>query len=371
LRKEKALPVILSVTTGRHCPFRTFGLNRRTSLSVTYLYNRGPNIRSLLPFCQVPGLCGENLRRVVGILGSPNYARLPDRIHCTSAMSHRLRFALLLLTGLSACAAGPDLDVRIHESDHGAVYVERIPDRSFHATHPITLSKETMARVLRGVIVTDNRRILGGLLASKPEPVHAFGDEEIEYLAPLLVEGLFRAASDQQVGFRIAHIGAPISSPSGGVAFCSSSVRSPGVCSSDQPLVTEGFLYVYERSLYLTLTEYRRRLGQGETIHHVDRRISDSTGLVSRTMQFFPESAKRAESPRNRRSTDATLVIDYNLLAAMPAASNMRPTAAQPLIPTKGEPTQREADLEALRKELEGIKKKLAEQEAERSRSKP
>ena len=58
-------------------------------------------------------------------------------------MSHHPQRALGLLIGitltLSACATGPELDLTIHESDGGAVYVERIPDRSFRAAHPITL----------------------------------------------------------------------------------------------------------------------------------------------------------------------------------------------------------------------------------------
>ncbi|MGH7219759.1 MAG: hypothetical protein ACREI1_05465 [Nitrospiraceae bacterium] len=62
-------------------------------------------------------------------------------------------------------------------------------------------------------------------------------------------------------------------------------------------------------------------------------------------------------------------MIDYNLLATMPVASDMRPTAVQPPRSAKGESTQRDTDLDALRKELEDIKKKLAEQEAERTGS--
>jgi hypothetical protein len=60
-------------------------------------------------------------------------------------------------------------------------------------------------------------------------------------------------------------------------------------------------------------------------------------------------------------------VIDYDALATLPAASDMRPTAAQPPTPAKGEPTQRDTDLDAVRKELEDIKKKLAEQEAKQT----
>ena len=129
-------------------------------------------------------------------------------------MSHHPRLALVQLTGvalvLSACATGPDLDLTIHESERGAVYVERFPDWSFQASHPMTLSAETMARVLRGVAVKDGRGVLGNLVAGRPEAVRAFRDEDVEYLAPLLAEGLTNAASDQQVGFRVVQISVPI-----------------------------------------------------------------------------------------------------------------------------------------------------------------
>ena len=160
-----------------------------------------------------------------------------------------------------------------------------------------------------------------------------FRDEDVEYLAPLLVEGLARAASDQQVGFRVVQTGAPAES-------------------------TKGSLYAYGRSLYLTLpwlnTVYQVRAGGPARSH---------------TIHFIPESAIRPDSYRNAHSTDATLVIDYDRLATLPAASDMRPTAAQPPTPAKGEPTQRDTDLDAVRKELQDIKKKLAEQEAERTHS--
>jgi hypothetical protein len=241
----------------------------------------------------------------------------------------------------------------------------------------MTLSAETMARVLRGVVVKDSRGILGNLPAGKPEAVRAFADEDVTYLAPLLVEGLTRAASDQQVGFRVVQIGAPTSSQSVGPIFCLSSVRSPGVCESDQPPgrtseeSTVGSLYAYGRSMYLTLTEYRRRAERTEMISMANRRLFTPTGLANHTVHFVPESAKRPDSYRTARSTDATLVIDYDLLATMPAASDMRSTTAQPPTPAQEKHTQRDTDLDELRKDLQGIKKKLAEQEEERTRSIP
>jgi hypothetical protein len=190
-----------------------------------------------------------------------------------------------------------------------------------------------MALVLRGVVVEENRGFFRKLVSGKPEAVRVFRDENVEYLAPLLVEGLTRAASDQQVGFRVVRTGVPTES-------------------------TMGSLYVYGRSLYLTLP----------WLIPVSRYGAGGPAL-SPSILFIPESAKRPDSYRDARSTDATLVIDYGMLATMPPASDMRPTAAQPPTPAKGEPTQRDTDLDALRKDLEDIKKKLAEQEAERTHS--
>jgi len=62
-----------------------------------------------------------------------------------------------------------------------------------------------MARILRGVAVKEDRGPFGNVIIGRPGAVRAFRDEDVQFLAPLLVEGLTRAASDQQVGFRFIH----------------------------------------------------------------------------------------------------------------------------------------------------------------------
>ena len=266
-------------------------------------------------------------------------------------MSHRPRLALALLAGItlamSACATGPELDLRIHESDRGAVYVERIPDRSFQATHPITVSVDTMALILRGVAAKENRGLFGNLIIGRPEAVRVFRDEDVGFLAPLLVEGLARAASDQQVGFRVV-----------------------------QPEVTEstrGSLYASRQSLYLTVP----------WLISLSRNGADEPALPP-TVIFIPESAKRSDSYRDARSTDMTLVIDYGLLASLsadseapspvhvltgePAALTGRTTAPAPTMETLQTPTQpSEREWNDMRKELRDLKRQLAGQETERT----
>jgi hypothetical protein len=235
-----------------------------------------------------------------------------------------------------------------------------------------------MARVLRGVVVKDSRGVvLGNLIPGKTVVDRAFEDKDVEYLAPLLVAGLARAASDQQVGFRVVQVDTAANSQIAGLTFCVDSVRFPGTCESDLPSgavseeSTAGSLYAYGQSLYLTLTEYHYRTKRAETSTTANRRIFNPSGMGNRTVQFVPESAKRPDSYRTALSTDTTLVIDYALLATMPATAEIRPTSAQPQTSATGKPAQRDTDMEEMRKELQEIKKKLAEQETGRNRSKP
>ena len=271
-----------------------------------------------------------------------------------SAMSHHPQRALVLLIGitltLSACATGSDLDLTIHESDRGAVYVERIHDRSFRAAHPITLSVNTMARVLRGVAVKEDRGPFGNIIIGRPRAVRAFRDEDIQFLAPLLAEGLTRAASDQQVGFRVAQ---------------------PGMVE-----LTRGSIYAYGQSLYLTVPWLTTLSSTGA-----------GPPALPPTIFFTPESAKRPDTYRDARSTEMTLVIDYGLLASLPTGSgapppSQTPTGTPPIatgqttvpvpatqtIQSPAQPSEREWD--DMRKELQDLKRKFEEQDAERNAQK-
>lgn len=269
-------------------------------------------------------------------------------------MSNHPQRALVILIGitltLSACTTGPELDVTIHESDRGAVYVERIPDRSFRAAHPITLSADTMARVLRGVAVKEDRGLFGNFIIGRPEAVRAFRDEDIQFLSPLLAEGLTRAASDQQVGFRVIQ---------------------PGMSE-----LTKGSLYAYGRSLYLTVPWLIPLSRNG-----------DGGPTQPLTILFIPESARRPDTYRDPRSTEMTLVIDYGLLTSLPTDSETPPlgqipTGAPPIATgqatgpvsatqTIQSPTQpSERDWDDMRKELQDLNRQLAEQEAERNAQK-
>jgi hypothetical protein len=239
----------------------------------------------------------------------------------------------------SACSTGPELDIKIDESPQGTVYLKRISDGSLQAAHPVKIDASTIALVLNGLLVAEPQpapKTPSG--ASDARPV--FLGSEVGYLAPLISEGFRRAAPDQQVGFTIGQRADPAVSQSDGASKPS----------------TTALLYAYGRSLYVTLT-----------------------GFANRRLLFVPEAAKRPDTYLDTGSTGNTVVVDYELLARLPpfsapnAAASAQPapapTAPQATSPGKQDPPSKEAEIEALRKELQEIKKQLADQQAERARS--
>lgn len=262
--------------------------------------------------------------------------------------------------GLVSCATGPDVDLVIHTSQRGSVSLERFHDRSFQAAHPVRLPPETIERVLRGLRVKPTQRALQTLIVGEPETIRVFTDEEVSYLGPLLTEGLVQAASDQQVGFRVSTI-----SPTMG-----SSETTPQYAPGES---VSGSLYAYGRSLYLTLTRIRQSKERGNSSGMTDKRLPDPTGLSDHIVSFVPTSALRPDTYRDARSTKATVIVDYAMLAYVPIETAPPPTREAPLnavsepatSPGPPPPATKDAEIEALRQEIRDIKKKLAEQEAE------
>lgn len=283
--------------------------------------------------------------------------------------------ALLLLWG---CASTPELDLLLEESPRGAVYLERIPDRSFQAAHPIKIDHDTLARVLQGISVKDNQGLLQDFFAGQSAAVAAFTEDEIRYLAPLLAEGLTRAAADQQIGFRLIQTDTP--------ASAQATTAEAGVSQPSARLAlretSRGSIYAYGRSLYITLLEYHVRSERTGTIAKANRHQPDHSGLMNRTLSFTPESAKRPDSYRGKYATSTTLVIDYERLATLPTSTPAEPLpqvpiqrATPPQIPAsvpeigtdaqlrhlQEQMSQKNRELEDMKKELQDIRRQMRE----------
>ncbi len=279
-----------------------------------------------------------------------------------------------LLAG--ACVSTPKPELTIHESDKGSVYLARVPDKSFQAAHPIKLDSAVISRVLRGVYVEAEKTAVQSLIGARKRTTRAFSDDETEFLTPLIATALGQAASDQQVGFRLNQVGGPTYSRTAGAALGSS---EPPLSMTPKEF-TSGVLYAHGLSLHVTLTEYHHRPERPDTIHGQNRYYPDPSGLAGYQVLFLPKEAIRPDSykqPNFSGDLDATtFAIDYQTLASLPepqVPAPEAPAAAPPAVvvphaaseleSVKESITKKDAEVEALKKEMEAIKQQLNEQQ--------
>jgi len=270
---------------------------------------------------------------------------------------------------LSGCSHAPEIDTVVHEAPRGSVYLERIPDRKVKAAHPIRVDEGVIARTLGGVMVSERKTALQTAFSKPLNAARAFSEEDIRFLAPFLTAALRQAAPDQQVGFQVRNY------PSG---LSYSSRSGAGVGSSDPLLsnstlmeTTSGHLLAQDQWLYLTVSEYRKRPEQPDTINMANRRLPDSSGQTEKELSFEPKEALKPEEKSGffGGSSDTVFAIDLRQLAKLPAAADSQagPAAARPSEP-KAQPGSSEQDMKDIRDEMkkkdveiEHLKKEMEE----------
>ena len=188
--------------------------------------------------------------------------------------SHYLGTVLAVGLLVSGCSLFSG-ETKLHKTAKASVYTKEIADWSFEAHHPATVDQGTMLRIIKGIVSDDSGKASANMPASGSKPMRVFSDEDAEFLAPLLAQGLSKAKPEQMVGFKV----------------------SPSAGSGAEP--TAGTLYMYRGSLYLTMAS-----AQGK-----------------KTWGFSPNSFARAEKapsfiPFGHGAV--TLVIDYQAVAKAP-----------------------------------------------------
>ncbi|HJT20384.1 MAG TPA: hypothetical protein VJ746_07935 [Nitrospira sp.] len=268
----------------------------------------------------------------------------------------RLRFFTVFATGLilvSGCAHTPEVDTVVHEAPKGSVYLERIPDRRFKASHPIVIEEGVISRALGGVMISERKTTLQTVFSKQPAAARAFSDEDVRFLAPFVTAALRQAAADQQVGFEVRNY------PSG---LSYSSKSGAGVGSSDPPLAnstlletTSGHLLAQDHWLYLTVSQYRKRAEQPDTINMANRRLPDPTGEADKELIFEPKEALKPNGKAGLfgGSPDTVFVIDYGRLAQLPAFEVSIPASEKKRSPEPtSQPDVKEQDIKEIRQEM-------------------
>ena len=306
----------------------------------------------------------------------------PSRTHCYRSVAFALAWGLLA----ASCTTGSQVDLLVRESAQGTVFLDRFPDRQFQASHPIRLDQTVIARSLQGMMVREETGLLRTLTSNPKPTAPVFSGTEVAFLAPAIAEGLKQAASDQQVGFRLIQASHGGYRERAGAAVGSS---EPPLRHSSQE-TTSGRVFAYGRSLYVYLTEYRQRGDDPDTVNMPNRRVPEPSGLLNRQVLFVPAEALRPDQFAPAFTEDPTnvLIIDYDLLARLPAPSPATSVTAPPPEKSQASPAQspdlptepdtdlrairedlkkKDAEVEELRKELQDIKRQLGEQQSNRS----
>ena len=197
------------------------------------------------------------------------------------------------LMSLSLMVAGCSMfsgEAKLHNNAKGSVYLKEIADWSFEASHPVTIDQMTMLKIVKGVVTDDIQKMSGNMPASGSKPMRVFSDEDAEFLAPLLAQGLSQAKPEQIVGFKV----------------------SPSAGSGAEP--TAGTLYMHKGSIYLTIAPSQSRKAAG----------------------FAPSSAARLEKAPifvAMGSGAMTMVVDYQALAKAPTPASLSAAGTPKLMP--------------------------------------
>ena len=252
---------------------------------------------------------GSTLRQGQGPEGSRG-ASSPSRAKSRDASRFTKSLLLLLCFVFAACSTTAPTGKVLFDDPRGTVSLQTISDRSIQANHPINLDQALLAQLLTGIELHDEgggeHHIKGfqSLIVGKADTYPLFSEDQTQFLAPLLSEGLRTATASQSVEFRVVTTQEP-----------SNRFQSP------IKETTAGSLYAYGRQLYVILTQYKYNPMLTNTrINEAAHRSQDPldySGLKYRTMRFTPKAALRADSPdppTMDKPTDRFLAVDYQLL---------------------------------------------------------
>ena len=190
----------------------------------------------------------------------------------TSYVPQFINATLYGFVALALIVTGCSTTSNIAQNSKGSVYLEEIMDWSFDANHPAVIDQTTILKIVKGVYTAETK-----MSAAGSKPMRVFSDEDAEFLAPLLAQGLSKAKPEQLVVFRV----------------------SSSAGSGSEP--TAGSIYVQQGAIHFTISK-----GVGATT-------------------FMPESAARTVQAQpfatGGKGGVMAHVIDYHALALAPMPS--------------------------------------------------
>ncbi|GAB1721740.1 MAG: hypothetical protein GDA65_07940 [Nitrospira sp. CR1.1] len=143
--------------------------------------------------------------------------------------------AALMATG---CARLPYTTKTVHEDQRVIVTVQQEVDAQAH-THPVQLSSEDIASILRGFSVREQQRLPLRWFAEEAPPKPVFREDELQAVSPHLSATMKQLGANERAHFE---------------------VRGPGFNPAESRDVIAGWMAVQEPYLYLTLEQFHRQV---------------------------------------------------------------------------------------------------------------
>ena len=249
--------------------------------------------------------------------------------------------AIVFVCWAVGCMGSSGIQTMIHKNSKDVVYLEWVPQESFRASHPVTLSAVTIRRLLQGVRVQTTPGLLKALLGEKAKFSRLFTDNDVESLVPHVFSAFSQVTSEEQVIFQ---------------------TLDPSDASR---VMIAGTLHVHEDLLFLTITHYSQKITYPTiTVYKGNRQIEDPTGLKDLQVSFQPKTVWRKEASRlladaeGQNDLNTTLVIDYVALAQLPDTSFPEPHE-EPLIQPASDSTDTLVEEQKKGKELQNLKDRM------------
>ena len=294
----------------------------------------------------------------------------------TSCITASLLALTFLISGCSLISGSQ----QIHQSAKGSVYLEEVSEWSFEANHPTMIDQNTMLKIVKGITTDEAASASNKLPVSGSKPMRVFSDEDAEFIAPLLAQGLSRAKPEQIVGFRVS------SSAGSGAA------------------PTAGTLYVQHGAAYVTISSPKGMKAAGfmpRSAAHIESAPSyaanGAAGVISMVIDYMALAKASMSAPVAVAAPDKSSTMVPTAFAASTKASARPDAPAQTrAVPASNTSTSfdgvstemateellnkkldelrqvketnalKESEIKILRKETEWMKKELRERTAER-----
>ncbi len=229
--------------------------------------------------------------------------------------------------------------VNIHQSARGSVYLKEVADWSYEADHPATIDQATLLIAVQGVVAEDIQHSSVNLPAGGSKPMRVFSDEDAEFLAPLLAQGLSQAKPDQIVGFTVSSSAGSGAEPAAGTIY-----RSRG-------------------SLYLTVAPMKNRKVTGfmpSTAARVERAPAYTADWTPGTLAMVIDPRTLAKAQRADGAPAATEPLSQKPQQDI-AQSVQSDKTLDELQQAREANRVKDSEIAVLRKEVEWMKQELQE----------